>query len=819
MVKAFRVKIIAVIGFWLASFLSHPLSAQYSNEWINFTQTYYKIPVSKNGIYKITYSDLQAAGVPLAGIDPRRINIFHRGTEQAIFVQGQADAQFDPADYIEFYGQRNDGTLDTDLYIPGAQPHTFYNLYSDTTAYFLTWNPLPVQGRRMTSFFETNSSLLPVQTFHRESRLDLFTSQYSGGLTISGEIQDTRFDTGEGWTGPLICTQLSGCTGLQDFVVDNVGLGVSAAGLPQLEIQMVGRELVTHLAQIYAGTNSGALRLVASANFSSFDPHTVVAPIAWSDIGANGKMTVRVQLTPTGSKDLISVSYIKVNFPQQYNLNGSVEKVFNTEPDALNKSYVEFINAPAGARIWDITDVNDVGTIGSVSVSGGIGAIVPSTSQSRKLYVTASTLSSTLSKVGFRSISPSLAKFVIISHRSLMQPALGYGDAVKAYASYRASTAGGGYDTLTVAMDQLYNQFNYGETSPRAIYQFMKYLVNGGDPRYLFLVGKGLEVSQGYNRKTHLPTDFKDLVPAAGMPGADMAFTAGLAGTTFEPAVATGRLTASTAAQVAAYLNKVKETETAPYDDLWRKDLLHLSGGINAGEPALFRQYVDGFKNVAESYYLGGNVQTISKQSLNVELINVKDQVNKGLNLITFFGHSGPGTIDIDIGYVSDPIMGYHNVGKYPAFLINGCNAGRFFDNRVTFGEDWMLTASKGAKAFIAHSYFGFPNTLKDYSDTFYSVAYADSAFMRKGIGEIQKETARRYLTFAGTSISPLTQAQQMVLLGDPAVQLFGALKPDYEVSNGSLAVISLDGKPVNAQSTSFAVDVRIRNFGRALTG
>ncbi|MBY0436277.1 MAG: hypothetical protein K2U26_19450, partial [Cyclobacteriaceae bacterium] len=276
--------------------------------------------------------------------------------------------------------------------------------------------------------------------------------------------------------------------------------------------------------------------------------------------------------------------------------------------------------------------------------------------------------------------------------------------------------------------------------------------------------------------------------------------------------------TASNPTQVAAYLNKIKETEAMPFNALWRKELLHLSGGINAGEPVVFRQYVDGFKSVAEDVFLGGKVETISKQTLNVELINVKDQVNKGLDLITFFGHSGPGTIDIDIGYVSDPTLGYNNAGKYPGFLINGCNAGRFYDNRVTFGEDWMLTTNKGAKSFIAHSSFGFTTSLKQYSDIFYAVAYGDSSFIGRGIGEIQKEVARRYLAATGANIGTITQAQQMVLLGDPAVPLFGARKPDYEINNGSVSIVSLDGKPVTAQSSSFAVEMNVRNFGRALS-
>jgi hypothetical protein len=805
-------------GFWLvASSLWGEQTLGQSNQWINSSQVYYKIPVAATGIYKITYSDLQGAGVPVTGIDPRKINLIHRGTEQAIFIQGESDAVFDPADYIEFFGMRNDGTLDADLYAPGLQPHPYYNLFTDTTAYFLTWNPLPIQGKRMTSFFETNSSSLPVEASHMEERLIVYTTEYSGGLTVQGEIQSTAFDAGEGWTGPSICRGTSGCTAMSDLLIDNLLRGVTSAGNPQLEILLVGRDDLLHQLQIYVGANSGTLRLVNSSSFNGFDNLKVNVPLAWSDIGVDGKMTVRVQLVAGGLRDLLSVSYIKVSFPQSFSVNSQTEKQFGLAANPTNKSYVEFSNVPAATRIWDITDSNSVGMIGFVPIAGGIASVVPSTGSPRKLYAASATRTVTLRKVSFRAIIAPLHNFLIISNRALMKPALGYGDAVQAYAAYRASAAGGSYDTLSVPVDQLYNQFNYGETSPRAIYQFMKYMVNGGKPKFLFLIGKGLEVSQGFYRKTSFaPTDLRDLVPSAGMPGADMAFTAGLNGTTSEPALPTGRLTASTAIQVAAYLNKVKETEALSFNELWRKDLLHLSGGINPGEPEIFRSFVDGFKAVAEGNYLGGKTSTISKQTLNVELINVKDQVNKGLNLITFFGHSGPGTIDIDIGYASDPTLGYNNAGKYPGFLINGCNAGRFFDNRVTFGEDWILTPNKGAKSFIAHSFFGFSGTLRQYSDIFYQVAFGDSVFLRKGIGEVQKETARRYQAISGSGIISTTQVQQMVLLGDPAVSLFGAARPDYEVNNSAVSIVSLDGKPVTAQTDSFAFEFRVRNFGRS---
>ena len=301
-----------------------------------------------------------------------------------------------------------------------------------------------------------------------------------------------------------------------------------------------------------------------------------------------------------------------------------------------------------------------------------------------------------------------------------MQAAGGISNPVKSYADYRASTAGGGYDTLVVDMDLLYNQFNYGIKSPLAIFDFMRFLVDGGEPQFLFIIGKGLGPNIPFHRDTDgvinitqfgIDYEIRDLVPAAGDPGSDMYFTAGLNGTSFEPAVPVGRLPARNSQQVLDYLEKVVETEALPFDNLWRKEVLHLSGGISASELVNFRNFMDQFKVVAEDDFFGGSVETTAKTSgSTVELINVADEVNDGLNLVTFFGHSAPNITDIDIGFVTDPLLGYDNQGRYPMFLINGCNAGEFFDDQIVFGEDWVLAADRGALGFIAHSSFGFTN-------------------------------------------------------------------------------------------------------------
>lgn len=789
--------------------------AQYSNDWIRSGQAYYRIPVAKKGVYRLTTSDLQSAGVPVGAIDPRRIQIFHRGQEQAIFVQGQADAILDAGDYLEFYGVGNDGSLDKDLYKPStAQPHNYYNLYSDTTAYFLTWQLSATQGKRITNFSEVNVTNIPKEVFHTQERLLFNKNQYSAGNTVDDVIQYTHFDEGEGWTG----TALQGGQSVE-YTLDLITQTVQPSGNPQLEMLLVGRGQIAHSAQIYVGANTGSLRLLDTHSFSGYTAEKLMYSLLWSDIGPDGRFTIRFTAATAGTnRPQFSASYVKISFPQSFNASGIAEKNYFLNSNAGNKSYIEWDNSPANLRIWDVTDASSMVAIGTTSAGLILKAVVPSTSTSRNLFVFNSFLTPTLKKVSFRIINPALAEYVIISNKLLMQPASGYSDPVKAYAGFRASESGGGYDTLVVAVDQLYNQFNYGETSPRAIYEFMRFLVNEGSPKYLFLIGKGRDVSAGYHRIVNpAPAILKDLVPTAGTPGSDLTFTAGLGGTTYEPAVPTGRLSASTPAQVAAYLNKIKEIETGSVIQPWQKKGLHLSGGIQPNELIAFRGYLDEFKSIAEDTLWGGSISTIAKRDPNpVELINVSDKVNEGVNLITFFGHSSPGTIDIDIGYASDPTMGYNNPGKYPTFLINGCNAGNFFSGSTAFGEDWILTANKGARNFIAHSSYGFVYSLRYYTDLFYKIGFSDSTFIRKGVGDVQKEVARHYMAAAPATIANITQVQQMVLLGDPAVKLFNSGKPDYEITSASLSVASFDNKPITILSDSFKVNVVVKNLGLA---
>jgi len=783
--------------------------SQLGPEWINFSQPYFKIPVGKDGIYRLTTANLAAAGFPTATVDPTRIQLFHRGIEQAIYVEGEGDLAFNDSDFIEFYGRKNDGTLDAQLYkTPSLQPHKYYNLYSDTTGYFLTIGSLP--GKRMASFYEENTGGIPAESHHFDEKLMVLTTQYATGIDY-GDVQETSFGLGEGWTGnQFVLNQIA------TYKLTNLVQGVATGGLPTLEVLLVGRGPANHVVEISVGVTP---RLVGTGFIERFEAKKFTQQINWTDIDGIGELQVHVKVVggSTTSTPRVSTSYVKINYPQQVDVAGASEKTFTLPVNPLGKSYVEWQNPSAGLRLFDVTDPANLVRIGT-TLTTTLNAVIPSTGIQKKIFASNVTISPVIKPVSFRQIIPGQYNYIVISHPLLRRPASGYADPVLAYASYRASDAGGNYDTLVVNIQQLYDQFNYGESSPLGIFHFMKFLDGVNRPKYLLLIGKGLNVDFRYHRNPSNPAfaNYKDLIPSAGYPGSDMFYTAGLAGTIHEPAVPTGRISAIRSSEVAAYLDKVKEAEALPYNDLWRKNVLHLSGGIDVHEPELFKAYMEDFQVIAEDYYFGGSVSALAKRSVEIQHINVAAQVNSGLNLLTFFGHSSTTTTDFEIGYVTDPLQGYNNKGKYPMMLLNGCNAGSFFLNQTLMGEDWLLAKDRGAVGFIAHTAFGLSGNLKRYSDTFYSVGYGDSTFMTKGIGDIQKETARRYMENYANVPSNITQVQQMILIGDPALHLFGAPKPDLEINETNVRFESFDGKPVTALADSFAVNMIIRNFGQA---
>ncbi|MCE7067482.1 C25 family cysteine peptidase [Dyadobacter sp. CY326] len=695
-----HITIYRILFFCILDFLAPvSLCAQklFGNEWIIPSNSYLRIPVVQTGFYKISTQELVNAGFPIDSGSVAGYQMFRRGKELAIEV---IHNQTNTGAEIKFYGERNDGALDTALYVtPDAIPHTHYSLYSDTSAYFLTWQK-GVIGKRI-----SNKDTIPASDsidYHFEAIEKLFISHYAPGNFYPPEsgFNDgsalTTYDYGEGWTGPEIKENESSRF---SFELDKAD--VERFGQAEVEMVVVGRSAGEHALELWTHGQAGLKKMLHAVKLEDFNSITFKIQLSGEDLKTN---KLEFELLSNASKGSVSVSYIKIKYPQK-----GAKRVFNSMP-ILKPRLVKFSN-----------------------------------------------------------IKPDKVDYLILTHPAVREKVNG-ADPVEAYAAYRASSAGGNYKPLIIESEAVFDQFNYGEPGPSGLKNLISWFAQAGHLKFVFLIGRSIDPQKA--RKSQ-DARITDLVPNAGWPGSDIALVMGHdSASGLNPIVAIGRLNALNAQQVADYLNKVKAMEGEPADAPWRKNILHLSGGRSPEELSTFLDYVKSFEQKIDHAALSANVETISKKTTDaVERLPLHIPINKGVGLITLFGHSSLDVTDIDIGLASDPQAQIQNHPRYPAIIVNGCAAGSIFYSNRALSNDWILSPNNGAILFLAHTFNGLSTDLKHYTESFYEVL-ADSSFTNQPFGIIQNEAIHRNLT-KHKNISAIITAQQMVLHGDPAIRIF----------------------------------------------
>src|SRR5687768_5652032 len=362
-----------LVSTFLLLFLALAAAGQIGNEWIVYHQPYVRIPIGEDGLFKVSYAALQHAGFPVS-VDPRKFQLYHRGKEQAILVTGENDGSFTANDFIEFYGRKNDGALDSTLYEnPSQQPHKYYNLYSDTTSYFLTIGS--GNGKRM-SLYSGSPDGLTEGSFVWAERLLVLKSNYSSGMEY-GKVQKSTFDAGEGWMGVQIAQGQETTYLIEDITEISI-----ASGKPLLQIALTGRGLMPHKVDLYAGA-----RLLSTVSFSGYETYTHSANLEWSDIDGAGKLAVRVRVNAASGPDRVSVGFVRVAFPRNVTMSGRPETLMAIEGPEADPVLLKIKSPASGTRIFDITDPSTLIQIqGQASATQDV--VVPRSPGRQKLLAT-----------------------------------------------------------------------------------------------------------------------------------------------------------------------------------------------------------------------------------------------------------------------------------------------------------------------------------------------------------------------------------------------------------------------------------------------
>ena len=827
------------ISFLLIGFLSRLQAQTFGNEWIDYTQTHYKISVTADGIYRIPYSTLNAVIPNLGSINPANFIIYHNGAPVPSYIS--TTGTLGASDYIEFYGQKNIGDVDSILYKNDSlQPHIYYSLFSDTSIYYLTFNATLGPQNHYTGVLNDLSNPPAAEPYFIYPSRQVYASQNIQGIQFyagTDQAFKSTFDYGEGYANA------------------NFFGGFSSNG------QVTNQNFTLPTPSAYTGGPSATFKTVY-ANYSP-EFHFVnvqfngLNPITQSVYGFYlNKVNMQVpisQVPPTTSitfstgqdnatSSQQNIVYMnEVDYPRTFDFGGQNSFFFSitnrSTPQFL--SITNFNNNGLRPVLYDITNKLIIHSSQQPGASP-VQFLLPAAGTagaSRNLILVSGDPSSfnvvqQMTPLVFKNYSALNADYFII-YNSALDAA---GD-VTNYKNYRDNGGTpyiGKFYTAMVDIDQLYEQFAYGvRKSPLSIRNFIQYAnyryATGAwahKPQYVFLMGKGRE-----------SVDFRNggsaynmcLVPTFGSPGSDNLLAATRNSDTLT--VSIGRLAAQTTQQVRDYLTKMQAYESFqdttltgngsasgyPADEaiapkVWQKHILHFSGGTSVPEQNLFASYLQQCASIATDTSWGAYTSVYRKSGSNpiatAEAEVIRGQIDTGVSLLTFFGHSATGAFDYSI----DEPENYTNLNKYPVILSNGCFVGDVHAATPGYSERFVLEANKGAIAFMATSNLSVTGSLSYFSTSLYQ-KFCRPDYMGS-FGHNVRSTIKDVLTNLSSDPFSLMACYEFTLHGDPALRLNQYQRPDYAIDNSS---VYFTPSTVTQSNNNFQVNIVITNLGKAI--
>ncbi len=801
---------------------------RYGNEWIDYSQQYFKILVAKDGIYRINYSALQIAGIPLSSINPVNFQLYHLGKEVPIYIAGESDHIFDNGDFIEFYGEHNDGKTDSAYYVSSLQANPYYSFVSDTTAYFLTWSNTNL-GKRVNLYTNTSYSSFTSENYYIHHSLYYGTyninvndNGYNYGQPSNGtdNIYGSEYSTNEGYTSPWI--GLGGALNLPIPTDNYYKYGPKPTFSTWLSGTSNGKissgSSFNHHIQLWFGASKlfdDSLQYFYTKQISNLEIDTPII------LGNTTSLQLKVINDLYLSADWNTMAFADIAYPRTFELNTKTSRQYNL---TASQQYISWNNYGTGPQQSPLVyDIANNYRLTSTAVGTNLKIIFPLTNGDKNIFMcdTTEIVYVNLKAVNLVNVNPSSNySYLIITHSNFLAQANDY----KSYNATRYEN----FNTLVVTSEQLYDEFYYGLHHPLAIRHFSDYILENAPvaPKYLLLMGKGEQTNLLRN-----PFNYDlDFVPSIGVPSSDHMFTAGLKGSLFyEPAIPTGRIACKTGAEANNYLQKLKDYESLPDTTWWKKNILHLLGGEDISQANSIASIMNSNALRIQNPFYGGSTTTYNKNSTSPIDSSLEQKIqtflNQGVGLMTFFGHGSLNETDIKFG---DGCQ-LNNYKKYPVMYMNGCNVGNCNiayqlngtqnkcpqsnpGNIASKGEVFILEKDRGAIVWLAQSNTSSLFTLATQVDSMYSLISKGNYGL--SLGSMVKQMIIRTQASNPYSAEVRNHSLQLIYQGDPALRLFSAPLPDYKITNSSLFLYPYSATSV---SDSFAIAINISNAGKAI--
>ncbi|HZG00477.1 MAG TPA: C25 family cysteine peptidase, partial [Chitinophagales bacterium] len=524
---------------------------------------------------------------------------------------------------------------------------------------------------------------------------------------------------------------------------------------------------------------------------------------------------------PTTAVDHNGISYVEIIYPREFNFNGASIAPFSL-PEASGQRYLSVVNFNTSGGQGVLYDLTNKLRLTAVTAGGDtLKFMLPPAIGERKMVLvneapTVVNSIATLKPVPFIDFtSPSnRGNFIIVTHKHFRNDGSG-NDFVNEYKQLKNSH---GFQTVVIDIEELYDQFGHGiETSPLCYRNFTDYVLASwtGVPgeKNMLLVGKGLEWHPVNDNPTLKPFNY---VPTWGYPGSDVLLTAQPNNPV--PRINIGRLSILQHFELKNYKDKVEQyvaAQNAPQtiaDKSWMKRVMHLAGGENETDQFVFQYILNLYADqIEDSVFFGGDATMFSKNSsdpISMATSAAMDSlISGGVSMITFFGHSSYQSLDFNL---NDP-YNYHNDGKYPLIVTNGCLVGNLFTLDDGFGGKFTFAQNRGSIGFLAASNFSVSNSLQLYTDNFYRNLTKEN--YHATIGQLITNTVSDAVNYSGNNVDRMV-AEQMLYQGDPSLRLNTFAEPDYAIETQS---VYFNPEIVSAGVDSFTINVVVTNIGKAV--
>ena len=746
---------------------------------------WYKIAVTEDGVYRIDYDFLVALGVEPSTIDPRNIRIFGNGgymlpqennaevpddlMENSVIVAGENDGQFNPEDYILFYGlspHKLKLEQDTDeIYVDYLN-----NLYSDTTYYFLNLSGTP--GLRIATREDLGSSYPLIETFDQLLKYELDQLNIlNSGREWYGEKYDLKtvydyfFDT----------PGLSANTEVK--IISSVMAGAYNPTYFELDVNgfIVGRQEMDMIPDTRYGVKGKMKTDTFTISTSIFPDNT-------------DQLALKMEYVKSGINDF-SAGYLDyLNIWCMRDLAVYEDQTHFQSVESLENQYSTFsiVENGEGFKIWDITD-----------------PFHP--------YEQLSDSDNGFTRFGTETVD--LKQFVIFSETNLLTPypagkvanqdlhgrvtpefiIIAYPEFTLAAERLENHRIQRGMTTEVVTTEQIYNEFSSGSQDVSAIRNFIKYRYDNGAGsntlKHVLLLGRG---SYDYKDRIENNTNFvpiyesrNSLHPIYSYSSDDYyAFMDDGEGTWEESFlgdhimdITVGRIPVISSFEATDVINKIILYESDPRSyGPWRNDIYFVADdgdgtdGIRHSSDAeklsvmvdtaysnfnIGKIYVDAFPQIIEPGY----------QESPEARKAVDDAIKSGALLMNFTGHGNEFQWTSERILDNSMVTRWENLYQLPFFVTATCEYGRHDDPGLRSGAEFgMINKRGGVIGLVTTSRPVFASTNYILNRAFYTQVFSKVEGKYQTIGEIFKNTKNESLN---GSVN-----RNFSLLGDPSMKL-----------------------------------------------